>query len=73
MELHNIVGLLSETPYFSGLSLQSLRDVATKSRVAHYPKHACIFQANDPCHFFYLVADGLARVSICSPEGHRLT
>jgi CRP/FNR family transcriptional regulator, nitrogen oxide reductase regulator len=71
--VEGIVGLLSETTYFSELSPQCLYDVATRMRVEHFPKHARIFQANDPCRFFYLVAEGLARVSICSSEGHRLT
>jgi CRP-like cAMP-binding protein len=69
----SIAALLSETVYFKGLSRAILREVASRSRIEHFPKRALIFQANDPCLFFYLVLDGLARVSICSSEGHRLT
>jgi CRP-like cAMP-binding protein len=71
--IESIAAVLAETAYFKDLPAPLRNEVASKARVERYPKHTLIFQANDPCRFFYLVADGLARVSICSSEGHRLT
>lgn len=58
---------------FRGLASQTRNDMAAKAISIRFAKGDTIFHANDSHRYFYLVAKGLVRVSICSSEGHRLT
>lgn len=65
--------ILSLSFGFRNLPDDVCRQVASSAESRTYPKNAVIFGPDDPCRFFYLVADGLVRVSITSSEGNRLT
>ena len=67
------VELLSLSFGFKNLSAGTHRELAAKAESRHYQKNVVIFGPDEPCRYFYLVADGLVRVSISSSEGNRLT
>lgn len=67
------VAIFRESVCFNGLSQDIIFELAGKSHGLCFPKGETIFQAYDTKIYFYLVASGLVRVSICSKTGHRLT
>ncbi len=58
---------------FKNLPADTHKELAAKAESKDYKKNVVIFGPDEPCRYFYLVADGLVRVSINSPEGNRLT
>jgi CRP-like cAMP-binding protein len=73
LSLEEKVNLFSSSFGFKNLPADELRELAALADSRHYKKNVVIFGPDEPCRFFYLVADGLVRVSISSPEGNRLT
>lgn len=67
------VSIFQESICFNGLSRNILLEMAEASRVLRVLKGEAVFQSDDTRISFYLVANGLVRVSICSGSGHRLT
>ena len=67
------VKLFSISFGFKNLSADAHEELAVKAESRHYQKNVVIYGPDEPCRYFYLVADGLVRVSISSPEGNRLT
>ncbi|MCB2226892.1 MAG: Crp/Fnr family transcriptional regulator [Desulfarculaceae bacterium] len=54
---------------FEGLGPEQIAAIAEMSFYAHYAKGAPVFLQEDPCEFFYLVAEGLVKVFISSSSG----
>jgi CRP-like cAMP-binding protein len=73
LNLAEKIELFSESFGFKNLPAEVRSEIAATAESKHYPKNVLIFGPDDPCRYFYLVADGLVRVSISSPEGNRLT
>ena len=67
------VELFSLSFGFKNLPAEIHKKLAAKAESRHYQKNVVIFGPDEPCRYFYLVADGLVRVSISSSEGNRLT
>ena len=67
------VDLFSASFGFKDLPTKAHEELAAKADARYYPKNAVIFGPDEACRYFYLVAEGLVRVSINSPEGNRLT
>jgi len=67
------LALFSQAFGFKHLSADARKKLAALSEARHYQKNVLIFGPDDPCRYFFLVADGLVRVSITSSEGNRLT
>lgn len=65
--------IFKESICFGGLPQKIISEMAGKSHAMRFSKGETIFHAYDTKIYFYLVANGLVRVSICSTTGHRLT
>ncbi len=71
--LDEIAAIFEQSIGFRGLTPPTRHAMAAKAISIRFAKGDTIFHANEPQRHFYLVAEGLVRVSICSLEGHRLT
>jgi CRP-like cAMP-binding protein len=73
LSLGEKVELFSVSFGFKNLPAETHAELAEKAQSRYYQKNVFIFGPDEPCRYFYLVADGLVRVSISSSEGNRLT
>jgi CRP-like cAMP-binding protein len=67
------LAVFSDAFGFKDLPEDARRELAILADSRHFKKSAVIFGPDEPCRYFYLVADGLVRVSITSTAGNRLT
>lgn len=58
---------------FEGLTDSAIQELAHLATVKSYDKGDIVFQPNEPCRHFQIVARGLVKVSIYAPSGFRLT
>ena len=58
---------------FQGLSDPQIREIAEQALVRGFKKGEMIFDLDEPCEYFYIVSQGLIKVSMCSPSGTRIT
>jgi CRP-like cAMP-binding protein len=58
---------------FERLSEVALEDLAARAVVSAFKRNEVIFHPQGECTHFYIVAQGLVRVSIYAPSGFRLT
>jgi len=65
--------IFSDAFGFKDLPKDARRELSVSADSRYYKKSAVIFGPEEPCRYFYLVADGLVRVSITSTAGNRLT
>jgi CRP-like cAMP-binding protein len=73
LSFHEKVELFSVSFGFKNLPAETHHELAAMAESRNYQKNVVIFGPDEPCRYFYLVADGLVRVSISSSEGNRLT
>jgi CRP-like cAMP-binding protein len=71
--LEHKVALFKQAAVFKGLSIDAQKELAQLAVAARYDKGDVVFQADEPCEAFTLVAEGLIRVSRYSALGKRLT
>jgi CRP-like cAMP-binding protein len=72
-DLAGRVELFGHTLGFEDLSEDQLKEIAGLAFIKSFTKGEIIFGQSDPCEFFYVVAQGLVKVSICSSSGTRIT
>lgn len=72
-ELAERVELFAHAWGFEGLSPEQIEEIAGLASIQHYARGAVIFEQDEPCEFFYLVAEGLVKVYLCSSSGIRVT
>lgn len=65
--------IFSESMGFNDLPSDAYKSLAELADSRRFAKNAVIFRAGEPCRAFYLVGEGLVRISICSLTGKRLT
>lgn len=58
---------------FEGVGDEAIRHIAELSFVTRYRKGQTVFDENDACHYFHVVAQGLIKVSLVSLSGNRMT
>lgn len=58
---------------FESLNEKALDEIAGLASTATFARNEIVFQQNAPCDFFYVVAEGLVKVSIYAESGLRLT
>ncbi|MCB2192251.1 MAG: Crp/Fnr family transcriptional regulator [Deltaproteobacteria bacterium] len=58
---------------FSGVSRQGIKKLAAMATMRRFAKGQMVFEQDQPCDFFHLVASGLVKVYICSTSGFRMT
>ncbi len=56
-----------------GVSLQQLEEIAQRSFIKNYSKGEVIFDRGERCEFFYVVMDGLVKVSMYGSTGNKIT
>ena len=64
-----LVEALQTTPFFQGLDLQVLAELAQHARLHTFVPGAVIFLEGDPAPGFYYVQQGLVKIVKMSPEG----
>ena len=67
------VQLLGHALGFEDIALEQLEEIVAFSFEKRYSRGEAIFNQGEKCNFFYIVSDGLVKVSICSFSGNRLT
>lgn len=67
------MALVSQAAIFQRLSADAQKDLAQLAVLKQYAKNEIVFQSDEPCDAFEIVADGLVRVSRYSALGKRLT
>jgi CRP-like cAMP-binding protein len=67
------IALFHRAAIFTGIAADAQRDLAKLAVLKHFAKNEIVFQADEPCEAFLIVADGLVRVSKYSAMGKRLT
>ena len=67
------MALFNQAAIFDGLSTDARKELAKSAVLKRYVKNEIVFQPDEPCDAFELVADGLVRVSRYSALGKRLT
>ena len=73
MELDQRVELLKPILGFDGAPPEQLKDIAGRSFIKRYSKGELIFNQGEKCEFFYVVMDGLVKVSMYRASGNRIT
>lgn len=58
---------------FAGLDRDQLQELAALAFLRRFTKGEMIFEQDQPCDYFHLVAAGLVKVYICSSSGYRMT
>jgi CRP-like cAMP-binding protein len=72
LALERKIAVFSRAAVFNGLSRDAYESLARLAVSRRYDKNEVVFQANEPCTTFELVADGLIRVSRYTALGKRL-
>jgi len=67
--MSRILHIISNTPLFSGLSEDQLREIEQISENKYFIKGETIFSEGDDGNGFYVVADGLVKIFKASSEG----
>lgn len=65
--------LFQDAMGFSGVSGLEIKKLAAMAFLRRFAKGQMIFEQDQPCEFFHLVAAGLVKVYICSASGFRMT
>ncbi len=65
--------LLQDAMGFGGLGPAQVRELAALAFLRRFAKGEMIFEQDQPCDYFHLVASGLVKVYVCSPGGFRMT
>jgi CRP-like cAMP-binding protein len=73
MDLENKISLFRDAIGFEGLKDPQIREVGKLAFVRRFSKGQTVFNENDVCRYFHLVARGLIKVSLVSYGGHRIT
>ena len=55
------------------VTLQQLEEIAQRSFIKNYSKKEVIFRRGERCDFFYVVMDGLVKVSMYGSTGSKIT
>lgn len=71
-DLATLRKLLSDTPFFAGLSVEAGGAVAARLRPVRFSAGQSIFARGDPGQDLYLVLSGRVRLSVLTPEGREL-
>ena len=71
--LERKTALFSQSTVFKGISMDAIRCLGQMTGSERYAKNDIVFQPEEPCNAFMLVADGLIRVSRFSALGKRIT
>jgi CRP-like cAMP-binding protein len=71
--LERRIALFRRATVFSGMSPTAYANLAAMAASKHYLKNDVVFRCQEPCDAFYMVEDGLVRVSRYSATGKRLT
>ena len=72
-EMDQRVQFLRRALGFEKVSLEQLEEFARLSFEKKYSKGEIVFNQGEKCRFFYIVSDGLVKVSIRSFSGNKLT
>lgn len=72
-DLKKRIELLKITLGFESLADEQLEEIADLSSIKIFKKGEIIFSQSEECLYFYVVADGLVKVSICSSSGIKIT
>ncbi|BEQ15539.1 Crp/Fnr family transcriptional regulator [Desulfoferula mesophila] len=67
------IELFQDAMGFSGIPRQGLRKLAALASLRRFCKGQMVFEQDQPCDHFHLVASGLVKVYICSASGSRMT
>jgi CRP-like cAMP-binding protein len=73
MDLKHRISLFRNAIGFEGLNETQIREVGELSFVRRFSKGETVFNENDACRHYYLVALGLIKVSLVSYAGNRIT
>jgi CRP-like cAMP-binding protein len=73
MDLDEKIGLFKCAMGFQGISDCQIRKIALEAAARWFAAGETVFFEGDPCEAYYMVADGLVRVSIGLPSGNRMT
>ena len=68
-----IDSLLAATPLFSAATPDELATLAVRARTVKIPARGLLFSRGDPGSQLYLLASGLIRIGVVSPEGRDVT
>jgi len=73
MDLESRIDLFRNAIGFESLKEPQIRQLCSLSQERRFPKGQVVFNENDACHHFHLVAQGLVKVSLVSYGGNRIT
>ncbi len=73
MDLESRIDLFRNAIGFEGLKEPQIRQLGSLSLGRRFSKGQIVFNENDVCHHFLLVAQGLIKVSLVSYGGNRIT
>ena len=73
LNLEDRIELFRHAWGFQGLEDNKLKEIAELAFLRSFAKGETIFDQDEPCKYFNVVAWGLIKVSICSPSGTRIT
>ena len=65
--------LFQDAMGFSGISRMEIKKLASMAGLRRFVKGQMVFEQDQPCEYFHLVASGLVKVYICSASGYRMT
>lgn len=72
MKAANRAALIASTSVFAGMTQSSIDALADVTGSRRYPKGQPIVRQGDPAHSLFIIAEGLVKVVIASPEGATL-
>ena len=73
MNLDNRIDLFRNAIGFEGIGDTQIKRIGEFSFTKQFVKGKTVFYENDPCQYFYIVAEGLVKVSLVSYSGNRIT
>lgn len=73
MDLEGRIDLFRNSLGFEDVGDEAILNIATLSFVKRFRKGETVFDENDACHYFHVVAEGLVKVSLISFSGNRMT
>ena len=65
--------MLARTPLFSAIPAALLDELAARARMVRVESRAVLFSKGDPGDRLYLLASGVIRIGVLSPEGREVT
>lgn len=73
MNLDNRIDLFRNAIGFEGIEESQIKQIGKFSFIKRFAKGKTVFDENDPCLYFFMVAEGLIKVSLVSYLGNRIT